>query len=41
VTVETRRLSPPEVQSMFERIAPVYDAMNRSMTVGSTSAGGG
>src|SRR5262245_36723384 len=34
MTVETGRLSAPEVQSMFDRIAPVYDAMNRSMTVG-------
>jgi demethylmenaquinone methyltransferase/2-methoxy-6-polyprenyl-1,4-benzoquinol methylase len=34
VTVETGKLSAPEVQSMFDRIAPVYDAMNRSMTVG-------
>jgi demethylmenaquinone methyltransferase/2-methoxy-6-polyprenyl-1,4-benzoquinol methylase len=34
VTVETGTLSPEGVRSMFDRIAPVYDAMNRIMTVG-------
>ena len=34
MTVETGRLRPHEVQSMFDRIAPVYDAMNRTMTAG-------
>ncbi len=32
MTVETGRLSAPEVESMFDRIAPVYDLMNRAMT---------
>ena len=34
MTVETGRLSAAGVQEMFDRIAPVYDAMNRAMTVG-------
>jgi len=32
--VETGRLPAEGVQRMFDRIAPVYDAMNRVMTVG-------
>jgi demethylmenaquinone methyltransferase/2-methoxy-6-polyprenyl-1,4-benzoquinol methylase len=34
VTVETGRLAPEAVRTMFDRIAPVYDAMNHVMTAG-------
>jgi demethylmenaquinone methyltransferase / 2-methoxy-6-polyprenyl-1,4-benzoquinol methylase len=34
VTVETGRLPAEGVRAMFDRIAPVYDAMNRVMTAG-------
>ena len=34
MTVESGRLPAEGVQRMFDRIAPVYDAMNRVMTVG-------
>ena len=34
MTYETGTLEPESVRGMFDRIAPVYDAMNRVMTVG-------
>jgi demethylmenaquinone methyltransferase / 2-methoxy-6-polyprenyl-1,4-benzoquinol methylase len=34
LSVETGRLPAEGVRSMFDRIAPVYDAMNRAMTAG-------
>jgi demethylmenaquinone methyltransferase / 2-methoxy-6-polyprenyl-1,4-benzoquinol methylase len=34
VSVRTGRLPPQAVESMFDRIAPVYDVMNHAMTAG-------
>ena len=34
MSAATGTLAPDEVRSMFDRIAPVYDALNRAMTAG-------
>ena len=34
MTYESGSLAPNEVRRLFDRIAPIYDAMNRIMTVG-------